>query len=60
MNDKQPSLAAEIATTVVTALLGFLLIINAQTAQQPLQAVDLIVGSLFVLAALVKTIKTEG
>lgn len=60
MNDKQPSLAAEIATTVVTALLGFLLIINAQGAQQPLQAVDLIVGSLFVLAALVKTIKTEG
>ena len=60
MNDKKPSLAAEIATTVVTALLGFLLIINAQGAQQPLQAVDLAVGSLFVLAALVKTIKTEG
>ncbi len=60
MNDKKPSLAEEIATTVVTALLGFLLIINAQTAQQPLQAADLIVGSLFVLAALIKTIKTEG
>ncbi len=60
MNDKQPSLAEEIATTVAAALLGFLLIINAQTAQQPLQAADLIVGSLFVLAALIKTIKTEG
>ena len=53
MDRRQPNLAGELLTQTVTALLGFLLIKNAEYTSQPLQAINMIVGGFFILAAIV-------
>ena len=54
------SLGSAIATTVASALLGLLFIANAGTVPHPLQAIDIAVGAIFMLAAVVLAFKQEG
>lgn len=49
-----------IATTVASALLGLLLIANAGAVPHPLQAIDIAVGAIFMLVAVVLAFKQEG
>ncbi len=59
MNDNNKSLGNAIATAIVAALLGLLLIGNAKTAPQPLQAIDIVAGVIFLGAAFYTAIKGE-
>lgn len=52
MDRRQPNLAGELLTQTVTALLGFLLITDAKYTSQPLQAIDMIAGGFFIIAAI--------
>lgn len=59
-NGNQQNLGSMIATVVVAALLGFLFIANAGAVPHPLQAIDIAVGAIFMLAAVVLAFKQEG
>ena len=59
-NGNPKSLGSAIATTVASALLGLLFIANAGAVPHPLQAIDIAVGAIFMLAAVVLALKQEG
>ena len=60
-NWKQRNPSKAITTSVVAALLGLLLIVNAAEARpDPLRILDVAIGALFIMVAIYEAAKREG
>jgi hypothetical protein len=59
MNGKQQSIGSQIATSIVAALLGLVLILDARVVEEPLRTISIVGGAIFMLAALAQLIKRE-